>query len=44
VFAVGAGAGVAPADALRVLDFSTCAAVAGRGRKMAAGDFTPRSS
>jgi 3-hydroxyisobutyrate dehydrogenase-like beta-hydroxyacid dehydrogenase len=41
VFAVGAGAGVAPADALRALDFIDLgAAVAGRGRKMAAGDFT----
>jgi 3-hydroxyisobutyrate dehydrogenase-like beta-hydroxyacid dehydrogenase len=41
VFAVAGGAGVAPADALRALDFlDLSAAAAGRGRKMAAGDFT----
>jgi 3-hydroxyisobutyrate dehydrogenase-like beta-hydroxyacid dehydrogenase len=38
VFAVAGGAGVAPADALRALDFlDLSAAAAGRGRRMAAG-------
>jgi 3-hydroxyisobutyrate dehydrogenase-like beta-hydroxyacid dehydrogenase len=42
VFAVAAGSGVAPADALRILDyFDPAATIAVRGRKMAAGDFTP---
>jgi len=42
VFAVAAGADVAPADALRVLGFFDPAAVlAGRGKHMAAGDFSP---
>jgi 3-hydroxyisobutyrate dehydrogenase-like beta-hydroxyacid dehydrogenase len=42
VFAVAAGAGVPPADAMTVLGyFDPAATIAVRGRKMAAGDFTP---
>ena len=42
VFAVAGGSGVAPADALGVLDFLDLSGVAaGRGRNMAGGDFTP---
>ncbi len=42
VFAVAGGAGVAPADALRVFEFLDMAGmVAGRGRLMAAGNFAP---
>jgi len=42
VFAVARGAGVAPADALRVVDlFNPAAAITGRGRRMAEGDFAP---
>jgi 3-hydroxyisobutyrate dehydrogenase-like beta-hydroxyacid dehydrogenase len=42
LFAVAAGAGVAPADALAAVDFLDLPAmVAGRGRLMAAGDFSP---
>lgn len=39
--AVGAGAGIAPAEVMKLLDFFNPAGViAGRGRKMAAGDYT----
>jgi 3-hydroxyisobutyrate dehydrogenase-like beta-hydroxyacid dehydrogenase len=42
VLSVAAGAGAAPADALRVVEFfNPAATVTGRGKKMAAGDFTP---
>jgi len=42
VYAVAAGAGVAAADALRVVElFDPVATITGRGRKMAAGDFAP---
>ena len=42
VFAVAGGAGVAPTDALRILElFDPSAIIAGRGRSIAAGDFTP---
>ena len=42
VFAVAAGSQVAPADALRILElFNPSAIIAGRGKNMAAGDFTP---
>ena len=42
VFAVAAGSEVAPADALRILElFNPSAIIAGRGKNMAAGDFTP---
>lgn len=42
VFAVAGGAKVAPEDALRVLElFNASAVISGRGRSMAAGDFTP---
>lgn len=42
VLTVAAGGDVAPADALGVLDFfDTAAVIAGRGRNMVAGDFTP---
>jgi 3-hydroxyisobutyrate dehydrogenase len=42
VLAVGKGAGVAASDALRVLDFFNAGAViAGRGKLMAACDYTP---
>jgi 3-hydroxyisobutyrate dehydrogenase-like beta-hydroxyacid dehydrogenase len=41
-YTVAAGADVAPADVLRVLGFFDPAAVlSGRGRHMAAGDFSP---
>lgn len=41
VFAIGRGAGIAPADALGMLGmFSTNAILEGRGRKMAQGDFS----
>jgi 3-hydroxyisobutyrate dehydrogenase len=42
VLSIAAGAGAAPADALRVVElFNPAAAITGRGKKMAAGDFTP---
>ena len=42
VFAIAGGAGVAPTDAMRILElFDPAAVIAGRGRSMAAGDFTP---
>jgi 3-hydroxyisobutyrate dehydrogenase-like beta-hydroxyacid dehydrogenase len=42
VLSVAGGAGVAPADALRALEFLDLRAVVdGRGRAMAAGDFAP---
>jgi len=42
VFGVAAGAGVAPADALRITDwFNPIAIISGRGKRMVAGDFTP---
>jgi len=42
VFAVAGGAGVAPTDAMRVLElFDPAAIIAGRGRSMAAGEFSP---
>lgn len=42
VFAVAAGAGVAPIDALDVLDvLNPMTTIAGRGRNMAAGRFAP---
>ncbi len=42
LFAIGRGAGIAPLDTLKPLDFLNLAAVAaGRGKSMAAGDFTP---
>jgi 3-hydroxyisobutyrate dehydrogenase len=42
VFAVAAGAGVAPADAMKILGyFDPASTIAVRGRKMAAGDFSP---
>jgi 3-hydroxyisobutyrate dehydrogenase-like beta-hydroxyacid dehydrogenase len=42
VFAVARGAGVAAADALKLLDFwNPAAVILGRGRSMAAQDFTP---
>jgi 3-hydroxyisobutyrate dehydrogenase-like beta-hydroxyacid dehydrogenase len=42
VFTVAAGAEVAPADALQVLGhFDPSAVLSGRGKHMAAGDFTP---
>lgn len=42
VFAVAAGSGVAPADALDVLDvLNPVTTIAGRGRNMAAGRFAP---
>lgn len=41
VFSVGAANGVAPVDALKLLDFfNPTNVLTGRGRKMAAGDFT----
>jgi 3-hydroxyisobutyrate dehydrogenase-like beta-hydroxyacid dehydrogenase len=40
-FAVGAGVGIAPADAMKLLEFFNPAGVlAGRGKKMAAGDYS----
>jgi 3-hydroxyisobutyrate dehydrogenase len=42
VFAIAGGAGVAPTDAMRVLElFDPAAIIAGRGRSMAMGDFSP---
>ena len=42
VFAVAGGAGIAPTDALRIMDFFNPAAIiAGRGKNMAAGNFAP---
>jgi 3-hydroxyisobutyrate dehydrogenase len=42
VFTVAAGSHVGPIEALRILEFfNPSAVIAGRGRKMAAGDFTP---
>jgi 3-hydroxyisobutyrate dehydrogenase len=42
MFAVAGGAGVPAADALRVLDlFDPAAVIAGRGKHMAAGNFSP---
>jgi 3-hydroxyisobutyrate dehydrogenase len=42
VYAVAAGAGVPATDALRVLElFDPSATIAGRGKSMAAGDFSP---
>jgi 3-hydroxyisobutyrate dehydrogenase-like beta-hydroxyacid dehydrogenase len=42
VFSVAAGAHVAPTDALRILEFfNPSAIIAGRGKSMAAGNFTP---
>jgi 3-hydroxyisobutyrate dehydrogenase-like beta-hydroxyacid dehydrogenase len=42
VFSIAAGADVPPADTLGVLElFNPAAVIAGRGRSMAAGDFTP---
>ena len=42
VFTIAAGAGVAAPDALKLFDFFNAAnTIAGRGRNMAAGDFTP---
>jgi 3-hydroxyisobutyrate dehydrogenase-like beta-hydroxyacid dehydrogenase len=40
-FAVGAGVGIGPADAMKLLEFFNPAGViAGRGKKMAAGDYS----
>jgi 3-hydroxyisobutyrate dehydrogenase len=40
VFAVAGGAGIAPTDALRIMDFFNPAAIiAGRGKNMAAGNY-----
>ena len=42
LFAIGRGAGIAPLETLKPLDFLNLAAVvAGRGKSMASGDFTP---
>jgi 3-hydroxyisobutyrate dehydrogenase-like beta-hydroxyacid dehydrogenase len=42
VFSIAAGSQVAPADALRILDFfNPSAVIAGRGRNMIAGDYAP---
>jgi 3-hydroxyisobutyrate dehydrogenase len=42
VFTVAAGSHVGPIEALRILEFfNPSAVIAGRGRNMAAGDFTP---
>jgi 3-hydroxyisobutyrate dehydrogenase-like beta-hydroxyacid dehydrogenase len=42
VFAVAAAAGVAPTDAITVIDlFNPSGLIAGRGRNMAAGNFAP---
>jgi 3-hydroxyisobutyrate dehydrogenase-like beta-hydroxyacid dehydrogenase len=42
LLAVGQGGGVAPADALRVTEFLNVAGmIAGRGRNMVTGDYTP---
>ena len=42
VFAIATGSDVAPADTLGVIEyFDPSATISGRGRKMAAGDFSP---
>jgi 3-hydroxyisobutyrate dehydrogenase-like beta-hydroxyacid dehydrogenase len=42
VFAIAGGAAVAPASAMRILElFDPAGVIAGRGKSMAAGDFTP---
>ena len=42
VFAIASGAEVPPTDALRILEFfNPSAIIAGRGKSMAAGDFSP---
>ena len=42
VFAIAGGAGVAPVDALRIMDFFNPASIiSGRGKTMASGKFTP---
>jgi len=42
VFAIAGGAGVAPTDALRIMDFfNPTAIITGRGRNMAAAKYTP---
>jgi 3-hydroxyisobutyrate dehydrogenase len=42
VFSIAAGASVPPADTLKILElFNPAATISGRGRSMAAGDFTP---
>jgi 3-hydroxyisobutyrate dehydrogenase len=42
VFTIAAGADVAPADTLPILElFNPAAAIAGRGKSMVAGDWTP---
>jgi 3-hydroxyisobutyrate dehydrogenase len=42
VFTIAAGSQVAPTDALRILDFfNPSAVIAGRGKNMVAGDFSP---
>ena len=42
VFAIAGGANVSPTQAMRVLElFDPSAVIAGRGKSMAAGDFTP---
>jgi 3-hydroxyisobutyrate dehydrogenase len=42
VFAIAAGSNVVPADTLRILEFfNPSGIIAGRGKKMSAGDFSP---
>jgi len=42
VFAIAGGAGVAPTDALRIMDFfNPTSIITGRGKNMAAGNLTP---
>jgi 3-hydroxyisobutyrate dehydrogenase len=42
VFAIAGGAAVPPAQTMRILElFDPSAVIAGRGKSMAAGDFTP---
>src|SRR4051812_22325602 len=42
VFSIAAGAGVAPVETLKILElFNPAATISGRGKSMAAGDFTP---
>ncbi|MDB4877044.1 MAG: 6-phosphogluconate dehydrogenase [Gemmatimonadetes bacterium] len=42
VFAIAAGSQVPPADTMRILEFfNPSAIIAGRGKKMVSGDFTP---
>jgi 3-hydroxyisobutyrate dehydrogenase-like beta-hydroxyacid dehydrogenase len=42
VFSIAAGSQVAPAEALRILDlFNPSAVIAGRGKSMLAGDYSP---